>query len=183
MQKSDLQLPSDFRDAIQPCWAVILRNIVSLEENVSRNTLTFPFFSMKVRQSKRSHLPSKRGEPLVWNIHRVSIVNSQTTAKIQFAGLFNLFISCKSQCAWNEQKTSFLFVCIVSFLFYFYSQACFSLSVLVLYSFFQNIFCSIPRHDEHQNEWYYPSMVVTMTHRFHFFCLFGCTVRGFLQIS
>lgn len=125
-----------------------------------------------MRWSKRSHLPRKCGETLVWNIHCVFVVNSQTTAKIQFAHLFSSFISCKSQCVWNEQKTSFLFVCIVSFLFHFYSQICFSLLVLVFYSLFRQIFVASLGIKRHQKEWYHPRMVVSMTHRFHLFLPF-----------
>lgn len=61
-------MPPDFQDAMQPGRAVILRNVVSLEESVFRNTLTFLFFfflSMEVRSSKKSNIPSKCGEPLV----------------------------------------------------------------------------------------------------------------------
>ena len=44
LPKRDLQVPPDFQDAMQPGKAVILRNVVSLEENVFRNTLTFSIF-------------------------------------------------------------------------------------------------------------------------------------------
>lgn len=171
--KRDSQVPPNFGDAMKPLRAVFLGNVF-LEENASRNTLDFPilFFPVKLGDSKRSHLLRKCGEPLVWNIHHVFVVNSQSTAEMQFAGLFSSFISCKPHCAWNEQKASFLFVCSVSSLFHFYPQICFSLSVLELYSFFQQIFVSSLGKMRHQKECYRPRIVVSMSYRFHLFLPF-----------